>query len=83
LEDVKLRNFTDFFFTNYEGEIEEIITQLKQAGIKTDKSQEKVLQFLKHKKAELHLEKVSKFREDYKTLRLKEKDAKRKIGGWR
>jgi len=68
LEDVKLLNFADFIFNSYNEEIEEMTEELKQAGINTNKCQEKILKFLSNKKAELHLKKERKFRADYMKL---------------
>ena len=50
------RNFLELYFEAIDENIEEVVGELKDAGINTEEAQNKILQMIKQKKAEIKIE---------------------------
>jgi hypothetical protein len=69
VEKVKLVNFADFFLNFPEDDTEKIIADIEETGGSVADNQDRILNFLKQKRAELRLQTGRRFKEEYLKLR--------------
>jgi hypothetical protein len=69
VEKVKLVNFADFFLNFTEDDTQEIIADIEETGGSVADNQDKILNFLKQKRAELRLQTGRRFKEAYLKLK--------------
>lgn len=69
MEKVKLVNFADFFLNFPEDDTENIIADIEETGGSVADNQDRILNFLKKKRAELRLQTGRRFKEEYLKLR--------------
>lgn len=61
--DKRIQNFFDLYLEAIDENIDEVVEELKNAGIDPDESRERILKMIKQKKAELKRENAKKIRE--------------------
>ena len=69
MEKVKLLNFADFFLNFPEDDTEKIIAEIEETGGSVADNQDRILNFLKQKRAELRLQTGRRFKEEYLKLK--------------
>ena len=69
MEKVKLVNFADFFLNFPEDDTEKIIAEIEETGGSVADNQDKILNFLRQKRAELRLQTGRRFKETYLKLK--------------
>ena len=83
MEKVKLLNFADFFLNFPEDDTEKMIAEIEATGGSVADNQDKILNFLRQKRAELQLQTGKRFKQEYLKLKAESeiKDSEREFAG--
>lgn len=69
MKDVKFLNFADLFLNPQYTELDDLIAELKEAGITAEANQDKIFNLLRQKKSELTLQTQRRLKEEYLKLK--------------